>query len=146
MPWTLEQVKPSNYYLVRPVRIKTLGSGRSYFPVIAADPFYFLIRFYWSCYYSCPSFSPFALLHPAPAHSLGQSPPPLSMGQTYVFFGYSISYTVLYIPVAILGLGLGLCYIRLISDYSVTTNNAATFLPISLTPPPIQNALSISFR
>ena len=60
---------------------------------------YFKIIFYWLCYYSCPDFSPFALLHPALPTCLG-NPPPLftSMGHVYKFFGYSISCTVLYIP------------------------------------------------
>ena len=54
------------------------------------------------CYYICPDFSPFA---PSTQHpqSLRQSPPPLfmSMGHVYKFSGCSISYAVLYIPMAI---------------------------------------------
>ena len=48
-------------------------------------------------------FSLFAPLHPAPPTPSGH-PPPLfmSMSQAYKFFGFSISYAVLYIPVAIL--------------------------------------------
>ena len=62
-----------------------------------------LIIFYYLCYYSCPNFSPFAPFHPAPL--LPEAiPTPLfmSMGHAQMFFGYSISYTVLYIPMAIL--------------------------------------------
>ena len=54
------------------------------------------------CYYSCPNISPFAALHPAtPFPQAIPTPLFMSMGQACKFFGYSISYTVLYIPVAI---------------------------------------------
>ena len=56
---------------------------------------YFYIIFYWLCYYSCASFSPLPLHHPAPP--LPQAIPTplfLPMGHVYKFFGYSISYTV----------------------------------------------------
>ena len=49
-------------------------------------------------------FSPFAP-HPPSTSPLPQAistPLFMSMGQAYKFFGYSFSYTVLYIPVAIL--------------------------------------------
>ena len=64
---------------------------------------YCLIIFYWACYYSCPDSSP---LLPSTQHPpLPQAiPTPLfmSMSHEYKFCGYSISYTVLYIPEAIL--------------------------------------------
>ena len=65
--------------------------------------FLFLIMFYGLWYYSYPDFPP---LHPSTQHPvLPQAiPPPLfmSMGHAYKFFGYSISYTVLYIAIVIL--------------------------------------------
>ena len=49
--------------------------------------------------------SPFVPLHTAPLLSQALPPPLLtSMGHIYKFFGYSISYTVLYIFLAILKL------------------------------------------
>ena len=61
------------------------------------------IIFYWLCHKSCPNFSPLppSTLYP---HSCQAIPLPLfmSMGHAYKFFGYLISYTVLYIPMAIL--------------------------------------------
>ena len=65
--------------------------------------FYFLIIFYWLCYHSCPNFPPLAPIHPAPPPPTG-NPPPLfmSMGHVCKFFGCVISYTVFYIPMAIL--------------------------------------------
>ena len=55
--------------------------------------------------YICPAFSSFVTLHKAPP--LSQAIPErlfLSTGDAYKFFGYSISYTVLYIPMVILEL------------------------------------------
>ena len=52
----------------------------------------FLIIFYCLCYYSCPNFSPFDPLHPAP-NPFPQAIPLLLfkfMGHTYVFFGFPI--------------------------------------------------------
>ena len=58
-----------------------------------------LIVFYWLCYYYClnfPPLPPFIQYHPLPQ----AIPTPLFifMGHACKFFGYSISYTVLYIP------------------------------------------------
>ena len=65
--------------------------------------FLFSIIFYWLCYYSCPNFSSFVPLHPAPPTPSGNSTPlSMSMGHVRKSFDYSISYTVLYIPLAIL--------------------------------------------
>ena len=65
--------------------------------------FDFLIIFYWLCYYSCPDFSHYTPLHSA-LPLLQTIPPPLfmSIGHVCKFFGCSISYTVLYIVMAIL--------------------------------------------
>ena len=60
----------------------------------------FKIIIYWLCYYICPSFTPFVPLHQALCQ-LHQAIPILwsmSMGYAYTFFGYSISYAVLCIP------------------------------------------------
>ena len=69
--------------------------------------FFFKITFYWLCYYSGPDFPP--LLSSTWHSPYPQAiPPPLfmSMGHAYKFFGYSISCTVLYIPMAILWLSI----------------------------------------
>ena len=59
----------------------------------------FLSIFYWLCCYSCPNF---LLLHPSTWYllSLQQSPLPLSSQPRVVhkFFGFSLSYTVLNLP------------------------------------------------
>ena len=63
----------------------------------------FLIIFYVLCYYSYPDFSPFACLHSATPTTSGNTHTLfMSMGDVCKFFGYSISYTVLYTPMAIL--------------------------------------------
>ena len=59
------------------------------------------IIFYWLCYYSCPGFSSFAPLYSAPLHP-SDKPHTMFIGHAYKFFGYSISYTVHYISMAIL--------------------------------------------
>ena len=55
--------------------------------------------FYWLCYYTCPLFSP---LFPSTLHTASHLHPPLlrfkSMGHTYKFFGFYISYTILKLP------------------------------------------------
>ena len=60
----------------------------------------FLSIFYWLCYYSCPIFSP--LYSPLPCTLPPTYIPPdpwfVSMGCTYKFFGFSISYTILNLP------------------------------------------------
>ena len=64
---------------------------------------FILIIFYWLRYYHCPDFSPLALLYAAcPLPWAIPIPLLMSMGHVYKFFGYSISCTVLYIPMAIL--------------------------------------------
>ena len=62
----------------------------------------FLSVFYWLCYYSCPSFfsSVFSsILH----HTSHQHFPPyfMFMCHTYKFLGFSISYTILNLPLII---------------------------------------------
>ena len=65
----------------------------------------FLSIFYWLCYYSCPIFSP--LYSPLPCTFLPPVFSPLvhvhgSMGHTYKFFDFSISYTILNLTLSIL--------------------------------------------
>ena len=66
--------------------------------------FLFLSIFYWLCYYNCPNF--FSPLHPhlIPASTTLQhsSPKFMSMGYTCKFFGFSVSYTILNLPLSIL--------------------------------------------
>ena len=59
---------------------------------------------------SCPNFSPFAPSseHP-PLPKAIHTPLFMSMGHVYRFFDSSISYTVLYIPMAILELPVCIC-------------------------------------
>ena len=62
----------------------------------------FKIIFYWLCYYSCPNFFPFA--SPLPSYPLPQAistPIFMSMGHMCKLSGYSISYTVLHIPMVL---------------------------------------------
>ena len=89
--------------------------------------FYFFI-FYWLCYYSCPIlFSPLfpsTLHHPSHQHS----PPPqfMSMGHTYKFFGFSISYTIFNLLLSILYLPFMLlipCILSPILPYPLPTDN-----------------------
>ena len=60
---------------------------------------FFKIIFYWLCYCSCPNFSLFAPLHPAPpTPSSNLHTMVMSIGPVYKFFGYSLSYTTLHPP------------------------------------------------
>ena len=66
--------------------------------------FRFLSIFYWLCHYSCPNFFP--LCPPPPSTLFSSSILPhlplfLSMSCTYKFFGFSISYTILNLPLSI---------------------------------------------
>ena len=87
------------------IRKQTLGLQLSQwtFEFYSLIFLFLLIIFYLLCYYSCPDLSPFAPLHAAPT-TLSGNPPPLfmQMGHVSKFFGFSIPYTALYIPVAIL--------------------------------------------
>ena len=61
------------------------------------------IIFYCICYYRCPNFSPFATFHPAsPLPQAIPTPLSMSMGPTYMSFGYSLPCDLLYIPITIL--------------------------------------------
>ena len=65
--------------------------------------FYFFNVFYWLCYCSClipPPLFPSTLHTPFHLHC----PPPqfMSIGRTYKFFGFYISYTILTLPLSIL--------------------------------------------
>ena len=67
---------------------------------------------YLLCYYSCPTFSP---LPPSAEYpqSLQQSPPQfMSMGGTYEFFSFSISYTIF-------NLHLSILYLPFYASYSL---------------------------
>ena len=63
---------------------------------------FFLIIFYWLYYYSCPGFLPLlpSTQHPPFSQAI-HTPLFISKGNACKFFGYPISYTVLYIPMAI---------------------------------------------
>ena len=62
--------------------------------------YFILCMFYWLSYYGCPNFSPLASLHLG-THLPSSNPPTqfMPMGHTCKFFGFSISYAILNIPV-----------------------------------------------
>ena len=62
---------------------------------------FFFKCIYWLCYYSCP-ISPPSLNSILPTPSLPHSPlQVMSMGHTFKFFGFYISYTILTLPLSI---------------------------------------------
>ena len=71
---------------------------------LETTPFFFdFLKVYFIDYTvnSCPNFSPFAPIHPVLPFPPAIPPEFMSMGHTYKFFGFYISYTILTLPLSI---------------------------------------------
>ena len=87
---------------------------------------FFLSIFYWLCYYSFPNF--FHFIHPLPCNPNPPASPPyfMSMGCTYMFFDFSVSYIILNLYPSILCLPIMLlipCTFPIILPLLLTTEN-----------------------
>ena len=95
---------------------------------------FFNITFYWLCYYNYPNYPPIAHLHPAPSHSLRQSPHPYSCPGVMHINSLATLFPMLYFTSP-----------WLFCNYLLVLPNPLTSSPISLKPPPMWQPIKMLY-